>query len=76
MPWKKNSHLIVPTPPAWELYDLRTDPQEMRNEYSNPKYAATIRELKAELKQLREDLQETDISRPHIQKVIDANWDG
>ena len=75
MPWKKEaSYRIEPTPPAWEFYDLRNDPQENRNEYLNPKYAGTIRELKAQLKQLRSELNETDESRPHIQKVIDAHW--
>lgn len=75
MPWKKTeSYKIEPTPPAWEFYVLRTDPQENHNEYANPKYADTICTLKAELKRQREALHETDESRPHIQKVIDANW--
>jgi Domain of unknown function (DUF4976) len=75
MPWKKDaSYRIEPTPAAWEFYDLRNDPHENRNEYGNPKYAETIRDLKAQLKQLRSDLGETDESRPHIQKVIDAHW--
>jgi len=74
MSWKKNSYLIEPTPVAWEFYDLRTDPQEMHNEYKNPKYAGTITELKKQLKQLRVDLDETDAKYPHIQKVIDAHW--
>ncbi len=75
MPWKKGeSYKIEPTPPAWEFYDLRADPQENHNEYANPKYADTIRTLKAELKGQREELHETDEARPHIQKVIDANW--
>ncbi len=75
MPWKKaESFKIEPTPPAWEFYDLRTDPEEMHNEYANPKYAGLIKGLKGQLKQLREDLHETDGSRPHIQKVIDEHW--
>ena len=74
MPWmKERSFKIEPTPPAWEFYDLRTDPHENRNEYANPKYADTIRELKVELQHQREALNETDESRPHIQKVIEAN---
>lgn len=76
MPWLKDkSFKIEPTPPAWELYDLRADPGENRNEYANPNYAATIRELKAQLTQLRIDLGETDESRPHIQRVIEQHWD-
>ncbi len=75
MPWKKGaSYQIEPTPPAWEFYDLRTDPQEMHNEYANPKYAGTIGGLKAELKRQRQELHESDEARPHIQRVIDENW--
>jgi uncharacterized sulfatase len=75
MPWKKGaSYKIEPTPPAWEFYDLSTDPQEMHNQYANPEYAAKISELKAELKRQREELHEGDESRPHIRKVIDQNW--
>lgn len=74
MSWKKNSYLIEPTPVAWEFYDLRADPQEMHNEYANPKYTKTIAQLKQQLKQLREELDETDAKYPHIQKVIDAHW--
>jgi arylsulfatase A-like enzyme len=74
IPWKKGeSYKIEPTPPAWEFYDLRSDPSENRNEYANPKYAETIRELKAELRRQRVRLKETDESRPHIQKVVEAN---
>lgn len=75
MPWKKAaSYRIEPTPPAWEFYDLRNDPHEDRNEYANPKYADIIRDLKKQLKQTRADLHETDESRPHIQRVIEAHW--
>ena len=75
MPWLKDkSFKIEPTPPAWEFYDLRKDPNESRNEYSNPEYAALIRDLMGQLKRTREELRETDESRPHIQQVIDAHW--
>jgi arylsulfatase A-like enzyme len=37
----------------WELYDLQKDPDELRNVYSDPAYADTVRELKVELKRLR-----------------------
>ena len=36
------------TPPAWEFYDLQRDPQEMQNEYANPKYAEVIQQMKKE----------------------------
>jgi arylsulfatase A-like enzyme len=75
IPWAENSFKIEPTPVAWEFYDLRKDPKEMRNEYANPEYAETVKELKAQLRQQREALDETDATRPHIQKIVDANWD-
>lgn len=37
----------------WEFYDLKTDPQEMRNQYGNPDYAADVERLKEELSRLR-----------------------
>jgi len=36
----------------WELYDLKTDPTEMKNLYGNIKYNSTIIELKDQLHQL------------------------
>jgi arylsulfatase A-like enzyme len=43
----------------WELYDLKADPDEMRNVYNDPAYAGTVKELTAELKQLREKYKDT-----------------
>jgi arylsulfatase A-like enzyme len=37
----------------WELYDLQTDPREMKSVYSDPAYAHVVKELKAELARLR-----------------------
>ncbi len=62
------------TPVAWELYDLKNDPSEMRNEYANPEYAELVTELKAELQKQRAILNETDAAYPEVQQVIDANW--
>ncbi len=63
------------TPVAWEFYDLKKDPKEMNNAYSDPEYKNVITDLKAQLIKLREDLNETDKNYPHIQKVIDEHWD-
>jgi arylsulfatase A-like enzyme len=43
----------------WELYDLQSDPDEMRNVYNDPAYADTVKELTAELKRLREKYKDT-----------------
>ncbi|MCP4376237.1 MAG: sulfatase [bacterium] len=63
------------TPVAWEFYDLKKDPSEMKNEYANPEYKKIITAMKAELKKTREELNETDQKYPKIQKIINANWD-
>ncbi len=61
------------TPAAWEFYDLKNDPTEMANQYANPEYKQIIAEMKTQLKQTREQLNETDKNRPGIQQIIDAN---
>jgi len=38
----------------WELYDLATDPEEMRNQFANPAYADDVKRLHEELARLRE----------------------
>jgi len=43
----------------WELYDLRKDPREMKNVYDDAAYADIIKDLKAELKRLRDELKDT-----------------
>ncbi len=65
----------IETPPGWELYDMRKDPKEMNNIYGDPKYASVVADLKAQLKQMRKDLNEEDQNYPEIQKVIDEYWD-
>jgi len=37
----------------WELYDLETDPKEMKNQYANVEYAEVVKRLHAELDKLR-----------------------
>jgi arylsulfatase A-like enzyme len=44
----------------WELYDLKTDPQELRNVYADPAFAAVREALKAELFRLRKELDDHD----------------
>ncbi len=63
------------TPPAWEFYDLKNDPEELHNRYNDPAYKEIIARLKVELKKQREALNETDKNFPAIQKIVDANWD-
>ena len=37
----------------WELYDLKNDPDELRNIYNDPAQADIVKQLKAELSRLR-----------------------
>jgi len=46
---------------------------EMKNEYNNAKYAEIIAEIKKQLKQTRERLNETD-NNPAIQAIIEKHW--
>ncbi|MEO0510460.1 MAG: sulfatase [Verrucomicrobiota bacterium] len=39
----------------WELYDTKTDPNEMQNQYHNPEYARVVARMKQELAHLREN---------------------
>jgi arylsulfatase A-like enzyme len=48
----------------WELYDRENDPNETRSVYSDPAYAAIVKELHDELKRLRHELQVPDTSPP------------
>jgi hypothetical protein len=58
------------TPAGWELYDLHKDPYEMRNVYSEPAYADTGKQLKAQLAQLKQDCGDTDAKYPELLKRL------
>ena len=64
----------MPTPVAWEFYDLESDPQEMTNQYNNPEYEARISQMKRQLKITRAQLNETDEHYPTLKKIINDNW--
>lgn len=63
------------TPPAWEFYDLEKDPDEMNNRYGDPAYSKVISDLKVQLRQMRKELKEEDLEYPHIQEIVEANWE-
>ncbi|HEV2066246.1 MAG TPA: sulfatase [Thermomicrobiales bacterium] len=42
-----------PTPPEWELFDLASDPQELRNVYDDPAHVETVAALRDELYRLK-----------------------
>ena len=41
---------------VWEFYDLKKDPQEMKNLIDKKKYAAIIEEMKQDIKNHQETL--------------------
>jgi hypothetical protein len=45
--------------PEWELFDLEKDPLEMNSVYNDPAYADVVRELKAELHRIQEEIDDT-----------------
>jgi len=71
--WGSQADII--TPAGWEFYDIEKDPHEMNNLYGRSEYAQVIKELKGKLQSVREELKETDVNYPHIQKIIDEHWD-
>jgi arylsulfatase A-like enzyme len=44
----------------WECFDLRRDPQELRNVYSDPAYTKTVERLKRELTRLKREVEDHD----------------
>jgi len=70
----KGSYTNESTPPAWEFYDLENDPFELKNEYENPTFNTTIKQLKNQLIQLREDYGDAITDGPEIKNVIQQNW--
>jgi len=42
-------------PPEWEFFDMKNDPREMHNLYSDPKYAQLIQRLKEQMAKLQRE---------------------
>jgi len=43
----------------WELFDLKSDPFEMQNQYNNPEYEEIVTTLKVKLQQLQQEYSDT-----------------
>ena len=56
----------------WELYDLKTDPHELKNLYSDPAQTETIKQLKAQLAELKRQYKDDDTIRGERPKDFDA----
>ncbi len=64
----------VNTEPAWEFFDLQSDPGENRNAYNDPKYQSIIKDMKQELLRLREEVGDTDEQFPEMEQIISNHW--
>jgi arylsulfatase A-like enzyme len=56
-------------PEEWELYDLRNDPDETRNLGGSREHASVVRDLKLKLRQLREEVGDSDPPGPARQSA-------
>lgn len=63
------------TPPAWELYDLKKDPDEMHNRYDDPSYAAIRDELKEQFAAMRSRIGDDGSHYPACEKIVQEFWD-
>jgi N-acetylglucosamine-6-sulfatase len=63
------------TPPAWELYDLVADPNELHNLYGHPSYRDLQTELKDKLQKLRLQIGDDGSHYPACERVIQEFWD-
>ncbi len=56
----------------WELYDLKTDPKEMTNQYNNPEYAEVREMMHKKLEETREYYGDSDeLNQSYLQKFLD-----
>ncbi|MGY8694597.1 MAG: sulfatase/phosphatase domain-containing protein, partial [Verrucomicrobiia bacterium] len=53
----------------WELYDLSTDPKEMKNQYNNPEYTKTVARMHKELEKSRKRYDLPEIERQSLENV-------
>lgn len=63
------------TPPAWELYDLQKDPEELNNVYDDPSYAEVRDTLKTQFAKLRKDIGDDGSHYPKCEEVVQEFWD-
>ena len=69
-------HLNMPgahkqnTEPAWEFYDLKEDPHENVNTFSNPAYAEVIAKMKKELIVQKSRVGDNDDQFPEMKQIL------
>ncbi|MEL7123336.1 MAG: sulfatase/phosphatase domain-containing protein, partial [Bacteroidota bacterium] len=60
---------------VWEFYDLKKDPQELKNLIDKKKYAAIIEEMKQDIKNHQETL-DMDTSKEAMYKLTEKHFGG
>ena len=63
------------TPAAWELYDMKNDPQETKNIYDDPKNKELVKTLKTWMKKLRKKVGDDGSHYPACEKIVQDFWD-
>ncbi|MCH1438360.1 MAG: DUF4976 domain-containing protein, partial [Rubripirellula sp.] len=63
------------TPPAWELYDLTSDPNELNNVYDHPEYKTIREHLKSQFAQLRLEIGDDGSHYPECEAIVQEFWD-
>ena len=63
------------TPPGWELYDMKNDPQETKNLYGDPKHSELVKSLKVSLTKLRKKVGDDGSHYPKCEKIVQEFWD-
>ena len=63
------------TPPAWELYDLRKDPEELNNVYDDRGYFLVRQQLKKQFAKLRKAIGDDGSHYPKCEKIVQEFWD-
>lgn len=70
LPLDSTQAMDSPTPPGWELYDLKKDPSELKNVYEKPEYASVVKDLKRQLFEMKEELGDNDEKYPELLKRV------
>jgi arylsulfatase A-like enzyme len=66
LPLGMKGTVIEPTKVGWELYDLKNDPQELKNVYNDSAYNEIVTQLKDELVRLKKEIDDTDDRFPEL----------
>ena len=61
-----------PTPPGWELYDLKNDPEELHNVYNDPANAEVVHAMKDDLLTMKEEVGDIDTDPEMLRRLAET----